>query len=89
MPVQVNLLLDEFPNLGKIPGYEEILATCRSYGISSSTIVQSMGQLIDKYNKEKAEAIFNNCSLRYMLGVGDKLTAEYFSELIGKTTIQT
>jgi type IV secretion system protein VirD4 len=48
-----------------------------------------MGQLIDKYNKEKAEAIFNNCSLRYMLGVGDKLTAEYFSDLIGKTTIQT
>ncbi|MCM2534177.1 type IV secretory system conjugative DNA transfer family protein [Neobacillus pocheonensis] len=89
LPVQVNLLLDEFPNLGKIPGYEEILATCRSYGISSSTIVQSMGQLIDKYNKEKAEAIFNNCSLRYMLGVGDKLTAEYFSDLIGKTTIQT
>lgn len=89
LPVQVNLLLDEFPNLGKIPGYEEILATCRSYGISSSTILQSMGQLIDKYNKEKAEAIFNNCSLRYMLGVGDKLTAEYFSDLIGKTTIQT
>jgi type IV secretion system protein VirD4 len=44
LPVQVNLLLDEFPNLGKIPGYEEILAICRSYGISSSTIVQSMGQ---------------------------------------------
>jgi type IV secretion system protein VirD4 len=87
--VPVNLFLDEFPNLGKIPGYEEILATCRSYGISSSTIVQSMGQLIDKYNKEKAEAIFNNCSLRLLLGVGDKLTSEYFSELIGRTTIQT
>jgi type IV secretion system protein VirD4 len=51
--VPVNLFLDEFPNLGRIPGYEEILATCRSYGISSSTIVQSMGQLIDKYSKEK------------------------------------
>lgn len=89
LPVPVNLLLDEFPNLGKIPGYEEILATCRSYGISCSTIVQSFGQLIDKYNKEKAEAILANCSLRYLLGVNDKLTAEYFSELIGKTTIQT
>lgn len=85
----VNLFLDEFPNLGRIPGYEEILATCRSYGISCSTIVQSFGQLIDKYNKEKAEAILANCSLRYLLGVNDKLTAEYFSELIGKTTIQT
>jgi type IV secretion system protein VirD4 len=89
LPVKVNLLLDEFPNLGKIPGYEEILATCRSYGISASTIVQSLGQLIDKYSKEKAESIIGNCSLRYLLGVGDKLTAEYFSELIGKTTIQT
>ncbi|TCS94867.1 VirD4-like conjugal transfer protein, CD1115 family [Hazenella coriacea] len=89
LPVSVNLLLDEFPNLGKIPGYEEILATCRSYGISCSTIVQSFGQLIDKYNKEKAEAILANCSLRYLLGVNDKLTAEYFSELIGKTTVQS
>jgi type IV secretion system protein VirD4 len=53
----MNLFLDEFANLGKIPGYEEILATCRSYGISITTIVQSMGQLIDKYNKEKAGAI--------------------------------
>lgn len=89
LPVKVNLLLDEFPNLGRIPGYEEILATCRSYGISSSTIIQSLGQLYDKYSKEKAEAIIGNCSLRYLLGVGDKLTAEYFSDLIGKTTIQT
>lgn len=89
LPVKVNLLLDEFPNLGHIPGYEEILATCRSYGISSSTIIQSLGQLYDKYTKEKAEAIIGNCSLRYILGVGDKLTAEYFSDLIGKTTIQT
>lgn len=90
LPISVNLLLDEFPNLGKIPNYEEILATCRSYGISISTIVQSFGQLIDKYkSKEKAESIIGNCSLRYILGVGDKLTAEYFSELIGKTTVET
>lgn len=90
LPVAVNLLLDEFPNLGKIPNYEEILATCRSYGISISTIVQSLGQLIDKYkSKEKAESIIGNCSLRYLLGVGDKLTAEYFSDLIGKTTVKT
>ncbi|SFI67936.1 VirD4-like conjugal transfer protein, CD1115 family [Thermoflavimicrobium dichotomicum] len=88
LPVSVNFLLDEFPNLGSIPGYEEILATCRSYGISISTIVQSIGQLVDKYNKEKAEAIIGNCALRYLLGVGDKLTAEYFSKLIGETTIQ-
>lgn len=88
LPVKVNLLLDEFPNLGKIPNYEEILATCRGYGISASTIVQSMGQLIDKYqSKEKAEAIVGNCSLRFLLGVGDQLTADYFSNLIGKTTI--
>ncbi|MDQ0418720.1 type IV secretion system protein VirD4 [Croceifilum oryzae] len=89
LPVKVNLFLDEFPNLGRIPNYEEILATCRSYGISASTIVQSLGQLIDKYNKEKAESIIGNCSLRYLLGVGDHLTANYFSKLIGQTTVET
>jgi type IV secretion system protein VirD4 len=90
LPVGVNILFDEFTNIGKIPNYEEILATCRSYGISISTIVQSLGQLIDKYNSmEKAEAIIGNCGLRFLLGVSDKFTAEYFSELVGKTTIQT
>lgn len=89
LPVKVNILLDEFVNIGKLPRFEQILATCRSYGISISTIVQSIGQLIDLYTKEKAEGIIGNCSLRYLLGVSDKMTAEYFSELIGKTTIQT
>ncbi|MCH5585069.1 type IV secretory system conjugative DNA transfer family protein [Shimazuella sp. AN120528] len=89
LPVKVSLLLDEFVNIGRIPRFEQILATCRSYGISISTIVQSMGQLVDQYTKEKAEGIIGNCSLRYLLGVDDKMTAEYFSELIGKTTIQT
>lgn len=89
LPVKVNFLLDEFVNIGRIPRFEQILATCRSYGISISTIVQSLGQLIDQYTKEKAEGIIGNCSLRYLLGVDDKMTAEYFSELIGKTTIQT
>jgi type IV secretion system protein VirD4 len=89
LPVKVNFLLDEFVNIGRIPRFEQILATCRSYGISISTIVQSMGQLVDQYTKEKAEGIIGNCSLRYLLGVDDKMTAEYFSELIGKTTIQT
>jgi type IV secretion system protein VirD4 len=89
LPVKVNFLLDEFVNIGKIPRFEQVLATCRSYGISISTIVQSMGQLVDLYTKERAEGIIGNCSLRYLLGVSDKMTADYFSELIGKTTIQT
>lgn len=90
LPVGVNILFDEFANIGEIPNYDEILATCRSYGISISTIVQSIGQLIDKYNSmEKAEAIIGNCALRFLLGVSDKFTAEYFSEMVGKTTIQT
>lgn len=89
LAVKVNFLLDEFVNIGKIPRYEEILATCRGYGISISTVVQSLGQLIDKYSKDKAEAIMGNNSLQYVMGVSDKFTAEYFSDHIGKTTIQT
>ncbi|MFE5322243.1 VirD4-like conjugal transfer protein, CD1115 family [Paenibacillus sp. NPDC056579] len=89
LPRAVNIMLDEFPNIGKIPNYEELLATCRSYGISCSTIVQSVGQLIDKYSKEKAEAIIGNHSIRFLLGAGDHLTAKTFSELLGDTTIRT
>src|SRR5699024_12016287 len=47
----VNFILDEFVNLGKFTNYEEFLATCRGYGIGVATIIQSLTQLHDRYNK--------------------------------------
>ena len=88
LKVPVNFILDEFVNLGKFNNYEEFLATCRGYGIGVSTILQSLTQLQDKYNKEKAESILGNCSVQICMNASNHTTAKYFSDLLGKTTVK-
>lgn len=84
----VNFILDEFVNLGKFTNYEEFLATCRGYGIGVATIIQTLTQLQDRYNKEKAESILGNCAVQICMGAGNNTTAEYFSKLLGKATVR-
>ena len=88
LPVPVNFILDEFVNLGKFTNYEEFLATCRGYGIGVATIIQSITQLQDKYNKEKAESILGNCSVKICMNAANNTTAKYFSDLLGKATVK-
>lgn len=88
LPVPVNFILDEFVNLGKFTNYEEFLATCRGYGIGVATIIQTLTQLQDKYNKEKAESILGNCSIQICMNAANNTTAKYFSDLLGKATVK-
>lgn len=88
LPRNVDFILDEFVNLGKFPNYEEFLATCRGYGIGVSTICQSITQLEDKYNKEKAESILGNHNVKICLTASNKRTADYFSGFLGKATVK-
>lgn len=88
VPFPVDFILDEFPNLGKIPNYEEFLATCRGYRISVTTIVQSLSQLNDKYGKDKAESILGNHATKVCLGNVNTATAEYFQKELGNTTVE-
>lgn len=88
LPYPVSFLLDEFPNIGIIPDYEETLATCRGYGISISTIVQNITQLTDKYGKEKASSILGNHAVLLCLGNVETETAEYIKKELGNTTVE-
>lgn len=88
LPVPVCFILDEFPNLGKFDSYEEFLATCRGYRISVCTIFQNYTQMLDKYGKDTAESILGNCAIKICLGNINNTTAQYFSEMMGKTTVK-
>lgn len=88
VPFPVDFILDEFPNLGILPNYEEFLATCRGYRISVTTIVQSLSQLNDKYGKDKAESILGNHATKVCLGNVNTVTAEYFQKEMGNTTVE-
>jgi len=88
LPYPVDFILDEFPNIGVIPDYEETLATCRKYGIGISTIVQSISQLVDKYNRDKANAIIGNHAIILCLGNVNNDTAKYIRDELGNTTVE-
>lgn len=80
-------LLDEFANLGKINGYDNVLSTCRGYEMSMVTIVQDFAQMEQLYSKEIARTIVNNHDTTLFLRTKDVETAKYFERLAGNTTI--
>lgn len=86
LPVHVRFMLDEFANLGKIPEFEKILATCRKFEISAQVILQNISQLKRLYEKSWEE-LPGNCDTMIYLGGKDQFTNEYLSKELGKETI--
>lgn len=88
LPIPVRFLLDEFANIGQIPEFDKKLATMRSYKISCTIVLQTVGQLKSNY-KDDWETILGNCDTKIYLGGDDKGTTEYVSGILGKGTITT
>jgi type IV secretion system protein VirD4 len=82
-------LFDEFANIPKISNMSQIITVSRSRNIFFLLIIQGLQQLNDKYGKEVAETIFNNCTLHTFLQTMDLETAKRYSEIIGDKTVLT
>lgn len=93
-PVPVNLILDEFNNIGRIGGAPDGSDFCRSLSVIRSRdirvmiAVQSLGQLQNRYPNNLWAEIIGNCDIQLMLGCTDDLTADYISERSGDMSIQ-
>ena len=92
--VPVNLILDEFNNVGRIGGAEDgsdfarSLSVCRSREIRVMLAVQRLGQLQNRYPNNLWAEIIGNCDVQLMLGCADDVTAEYFSGRSGDMSIE-
>ncbi len=92
--VPVNLILDEFNNVGRIGGAEDgsdfarSLSVIRSRDIRVMLAVQSLGQLQNRYPNNLWAEIVGCCDIQLMLGCTDDLTAEYFSARSGDMSIE-
>lgn len=92
--VPVNLILDEFNNVGKIGGAEDgsdfarSLSVCRSRDIRVMLAVQSLGQLQNRYPNNLWAEIIGNCDVQLMLGCTDDVSAEYFSARSGEMSVE-
>ena len=93
-PVPVNLVLDEFNNIGRIGGapdgsdFARSLSVIRSRDIRVMIAVQSLGQLQNRYPNNLWAEIIGNCDVQLMLGCTDDVTAAYFSARSGDMSIQ-
>lgn len=88
LPIPVNCIMDEWPNVALPDDFEKILSTCRSRSIFCSIIVQNMSQIKALF-KDSWESLVGNCDELLYLGGNEKETHKYISELLGKETIDT
>lgn len=88
LPIPVRYMLDEFYNIGKIPGFQHLISTVRSRNISCTMGLQSMAQLQAVY-RDDADGIVDSCDTLLFLGGKSTKTAKQISEMIGQTTVDT
>lgn len=84
--LHVQFIIDEFANIGKIPNFNEVLASIRSREMSIKIILQAINQLKSMYRYDW-QSILNNCASLLYLGTNDEDTMKYFSMRAGKQTI--
>ncbi|MEL6860026.1 MAG: IncP-type conjugal transfer protein TraG [Pseudomonadota bacterium] len=81
---KVLLMLDEFPALGRLDFFEEVLAFMAGYGVRAYLIAQSLNQIEKAYGP--AHSILDNCHVRIAFGTNDERTARRFSDALGTKT---
>ena len=84
----VNVCLEEFCNIGKLPDFKRVLNFCRGSGIFCQLIVQSIPQLQDRYPKTEWEELIGCTDIQICLGCNDVDTATYISKKCGMVTIK-
>ena len=92
--VPVNLIFDEFNNVGKLGGAADgsdfcrTLSVIRSRAIYVTMAVQSLGQLQNRYPNNLWAELIGNCDVQLMLGCTDDITSTYFSERSGDMSVE-
>ena len=87
LPIPMNFILDEFPNIGVVPNFKKKLATARSRSIGMSILYQNVPQLQNRYPDNQWEEILGGCDFSIFLGCNDMTTASYFSDRTGEITV--
>ena len=85
--IPVNIVFDEFNNIGQLDTYPRRLSVVRSRAIQVCHVVQSLAQFKNRYPDEQWAEIIGNCDTQIMLGCTEEQTAEYFSARSGDMTV--
>jgi type IV secretion system protein VirD4 len=86
--VPVNIIFEEFNNIGRLDSYPRRLSVARSREIRICHIVQSLAQFQNRYPENEWAEIVGNCDTQIMLGVTEQEGAEFFSGRSGDSTVR-
>lgn len=86
-PVPVSIILEEFPNIGRILDIHKKISVIRSRNIHLSLIYQNIGQLQNRYPDNVWLELLGACDTQLYLGCTDPMTAEYVSARTGDITV--
>ena len=81
---RVLLMLDEFPQLGRLDFFEHALAYIRGYRIKACLVAQSLNQIVQAYGEHSS--ILDNAHVRIAFACNDERTARRISDMLGVTT---
>lgn len=88
LPVAVNFLLDEMPNVCKIPEFPKKLSTIRSRNMRCTICAQDVGQMQGMFPGATWANVISNCDTQIMLGCNDpEITGKFWSNAYGEMTI--
>jgi len=85
---RLQLFCDEFPQFGKIDGFESLLETGRSKGVRITIGAQDISQLIKIYSKETVQTWLSLCGTYIICRINGYETADYFSKTFGKRRVK-
>lgn len=81
------LMLDEFPQLGKMEIIPSALKIIRSKGVTIAIFCQSLADLDETYGVVTRRTILDNCAYKAIFSAYDPDTQRYFSDLVGTFSI--
>lgn len=83
----LRVIMDEAANIALPNDFAKIPAICRKYGYSIVLILQSISQLKTMFEREQWESVMGNMDTQIFLGNTEQSSHKYFSEVLGKATI--
>jgi len=86
LKIRVNFYLDEFGNMSKLPAFSNLLTVGGGRGCRFNLFVQSFSQIEQKYGREEAQTIADNCHCWIYLKTASSETASSISKRLGQYT---
>ena len=75
------LMLDEFPQLGRLPFFEATMGAMAGYGLKASLVCQSLNHITRAYGRDNA--ILDNCHIVTAFAAADPETAKRIADMAG------